>query len=69
MTNTIVQSNLPSRAMVRGRVTGTHYGCDCNKAITDSWANICLADGGMTSDQPINNMPPYLEVAMWKRTA
>ena len=69
ITNTLTESNLPSRAMIRQYVSGTKYGCGCNTAITNGWANICLVDGGFTYGQAINNMPPYLEVAIWKRTA
>lgn len=68
-TNTLVESNLPGRAMVRMSVSGTKYGCNCNVGITNSWANICMADGGFTHSQSINNMPPYLVVNIWKRTA
>jgi len=64
---TLQNSNLPSRAMVRIQVTNKN-GCACNTSIT-GWANICLADAGITSNQAFSIMPPYLAVYVWKRTA
>lgn len=63
----IAENNLPSRAMIRQVVSGTKYGCACNTQITNTWANICMTDGTFTNSQPLNNMPPYTVVYMWRR--
>lgn len=63
----IAQSNLPSRVMVRESVSNK-YACGCNGNV-NGWANICLADAGFTSEQPMDIMPPYLAVYMWKRVS
>lgn len=68
-TNTLTESNLPSRAMIRQTVSGTKYGCGCNTAISNTWANICMNDGGFTHSKSINNMPPYLAIYVWKRVS
>jgi len=67
-TKKLSEANLPSRAMVRQSVSGTKYGCGCNTGITNTWANICLNDGGFANSKEFSNMPPYLAVYMWKRT-
>lgn len=66
-TKTITQSNLPDRTMARLSVTNK-YGCACNSSMS-GWSNICLADAGVSNSQPMNIMPPYLAVFVWKRTA
>lgn len=64
-THKINSNNLPSRVMQRIKVSNKH-GCNSN-SLQNDWANVCLADAGLQSDQPINHMPPYLSVNMWKR--
>ena len=73
----ITETQLPSRAMIRQSVSGTKYGCSCNNAITNTWANICLEDGGFTHGKghthTLNNhkhfhVLPFYIVAVWKRT-
>lgn len=68
-TTTLLQENLPTRAMIRRQVSGTHYGCNNNTSITNTWANITMEDGGFTNSQPFSNMPPYLVASLWRRTA
>lgn len=65
-TKIIDQSNLPSRVMVRESVSNK-YACGCNSN-QNGWANICLTDAGFTNSQPMNIMPPYLAIYVWKRT-
>ncbi len=64
-TKTIAQSNLPERTMARLNVTNK-YGCFCNTG-GSGWSNICLSDAKVTNSQPLNIMPPYLVVYVWKR--
>lgn len=63
----ITKSNLPSRVMVRESVSNK-YACGCNGNV-NGWANICLADAGFTSEQPMDIMPPYFTCYIWCRTA
>lgn len=68
-TVTLQQNNLPARAMIRQQISGSHWGCDCNKLLTNVWANICMQDGEFPSGRPIANLQPYSAIYMWRRTA
>lgn len=61
----IRNENLPPRVVERLIVSGKHS-CTSN-SMQNGWANICLADAELTNEQPIDHMPPYLSVNMWKR--
>ena len=65
----MIQDNLPARAMVRQKVSGTKYGCVCNQGITNTWANISMADGDFVKERPFTNLQPYSTIYMWRRTA
>ena len=66
---TLNSDNLPERAMVRQQVSGTRFGCPCNSGITNSWANICMRDGGFDHSKPLSILQPYSTVYMWERIA
>lgn len=76
----ITQEELPQRTMVRQYITGTKYGSTSYGAITNNWGNICLADGGFSSDYEhthgfsgtsatLNKVQPYFTCYIWCRTA
>ena len=68
-TNTLDISNMPPRVMARLYLT-TSAASTNNENQGTGWRDVCMDDQtDYEYGKPHNNMPPYLTVYMWKRTA
>lgn len=66
--HTIDYSNLPSQIARSMALTKHTNGSSIGGIDAGNWANLSLSDAGMETDKPLDTMPPYLAVYVWKRT-
>jgi hypothetical protein len=65
-TITIAQKNLPDRVMVRTN-DKSDSACNNSVTVTSGYNNHSLYDAKLENSKPINSLPPYLAVFIWRR--